>query len=109
MPVRHACPLCDFSREALHSTVLDPTCPSCGAVLAAAGAPEAADPPGVTMGRMTKARWFERTLLVLVLAPLLAAAAKLGWSAAGPAGAAGALVLAGLVSYVSLAPATTHR
>src|SRR3954452_18351070 len=108
MPVHHVCLLCDYSREASHATVLDPACPDCGAVLApATSAPApAAKLPGA---RITRARWFERTSMGLVLAPLLLAATKLGWGAAGYAGAGGALLMAALVSFVALAPATRHR
>lgn len=85
--------------------MLDPTCPSCGSVLATAG-PAEPDHGRIPMARVARARWFDRTLVAGVLAPLLAAAAKVGWSSAGAAGAAGALMLAALVAYVALAPAT---
>lgn len=102
MAVRHVCPLCDYSREAAHATVLDPVCPTCGSVLAPAGPvpPEAS----LQVARIARARWFERTILALVLTPILLASIKLGWSAAGVAGGLGALVLASLVSFVALAP-----
>lgn len=102
MANRHVCPLCGYSREAAHATVLDPVCPTCGAVLAPAG-PAPAE-TGSQVARIARARWFERTVLALVLTPILLASIKLGWSAAGVAGALGALVVASLVSFVALAP-----
>jgi len=105
MPVHHICPLCDFTRVAVHTTVLDPDCPSCGAVLTSGGA-AAVEAPVLSVTRVAQARWFERTVLVLVIAPLLAACGKLGWAAAGAGGALGALLLAGLVCFVALAPST---
>jgi len=108
MPVHHVCPLCDFARPAEHSTVLDPNCPSCGAVLVT-GQPTAAEVPALAVARLARARWFERTVLAVVLLPLLLAATRVGWGAAGAAGGLGALLLAALVSYVALAPATRHH
>src|SRR3954451_20515735 len=107
MPVHHQCPLCDFAREAAHSTVLDPICPRCGSVLAPVSSVAAA-PAAPAVARLTRARWFERILIAVVLTPLLLAAVKIGWGAAGVSGGSGALVLAGLVSFVALAPATRH-
>lgn len=105
MPVHHVCPLCDYTREAAHTTVLDPSCPACGAVLTTA-APQPYDSGGMTVARVARARWFERTVLVLVVTPLLAASGKLGWSTAGAGGALGALLLCALVCFVALAPST---
>jgi hypothetical protein len=107
MASRHACFLCDFSREAEHSTVLEPDCPSCGTPLRHVG-----NEPEPTVDRLsvlTRTRWFERTLLTVIVLPLLLAAAKIGWSAAGAATAAAAMVFAVLAVYVALAPATRHR
>jgi hypothetical protein len=105
MPVLHVCPLCNYTREAAHTTVLDPSCPSCGAVLAT-GTPQPADSQATTVSRVARARWFERTLLALMVLPLLAASGKVGWSAAGVGGALGALLLCSLVCFVALAPST---
>jgi hypothetical protein len=108
MSNRHACFLCNFTREADHVVILDPACPNCGGQLRLEPAPE----PDATPARLSTlagARWFERGLVMLVVLPLLLAAAKIGWSAAGPAAAAGALGLSVLVTYVALAPATRHR
>lgn len=103
MPVEHVCPLCGYARESQHNTVLDPICPSCGGVLTAAGPPPG-PAPARPMARVTGSPWFERAITALVVTPLLVAAAKLGWGAAGTTGAVCALLLAGLASYVAFAP-----
>jgi hypothetical protein len=108
MPPRHVCPLCGFAREAEHATVLDPACPTCGAVLELAR-PAAEENAGVPMAHLARTHWFERSVVGIVLLPLLLAATKVGWSAAGVAGGLGALLLAALMSYVALAPATRHH
>jgi hypothetical protein len=107
----HVCPLCEYSREAEHSTVLDPACPTCGGVLvpaseAAAPLPAPAISPLAMARRVARARWFDRTVTALVLTPLVLAATKLGWSAAGAGGGLGALLLACLAGYVAVSPAT---
>jgi hypothetical protein len=107
MTTHHACPLCGFSREDSQPTVLDPACPTCGATLAPVAARPVAGPD--RLASLWRERWFERLVIALLVAPLLFAAAKTGWTAAGPAAAAGALVLATLAAYVALAPATRHR
>lgn len=103
MEVRHVCPLCDYAREGGHATVLDPVCPSCGGILATAG-PAAAPRTALPVARLARSRGFERAVTGLVVAPLLLAAAKLGWSAAGIGGGTAALLVAGLAAYVALAP-----
>ena len=108
MASQHACFLCDYVRVDDHVAVLDPVCPRCGGHL---GPPQVGSEPAASprLATVTGARWFERTLVAVVVLPLLAAAAKVGWAAAGPTAAAGALAVAGLVAYVALAPATRHR
>src|SRR4051812_12555200 len=103
MSSRHACFLCDYTREDENVVILDPTCPHCGGQLRVE---PAAEPyaPSARLSTLAGARWFERGLVMLVVLPLVLAAAKIGWSAAGPAAAAGALGLSVLVAYVALAP-----
>src|SRR4051794_12482161 len=108
MSSRHACFHCDYTREADHVVILDPACPQCGGQLRVDVSPES-DPAPARLSTLAGARWFERGLVTLVVLPLLLAAAKIGWAAAGPAAAAGARGLSVLVAYVALAPATRHR
>ncbi len=108
MTARHACLLCEYSRPAEHSTVLDPVCPRCGGMLEhtparprplRAGAPARLD-------ALRRSALADRAVVALVVLPLVLAAGKTGWSAAGAAGGAGAAALALLVAYVALAPPT---
>lgn len=102
----HACPLCGYARDAQHVTVLDPRCPACGGILEpAVRLPPAAATP---LARLTDHRIVVAGLAAMVVLPLLVAAGKLGWTAGGPGLSAVALVLAALIAYVALAPAT-HR
>src|SRR5688572_15563470 len=97
----HACPLCGWSRDAEHTTVLDPACPRCGGILEpAARTPAVPD----RLHRLANDRLVGGTLLALVVLPLLLGATKLGWSAGGPALAAVALLVAALSAYVAVAP-----
>jgi hypothetical protein len=107
MSSTHACALCDYTRTSEHVAVLDPTCPVCGGHLGpvSARAQETSAPRIVALARR---RWVERSLVAIVVLPLVAAAAKVGWSSAGPAAGIGALALATLIAYVALAPATRH-
>src|SRR3954454_5670415 len=107
MPVHHTCPLYGFTREARHTTVLDPSCPECGGVLATQGLAAPAK-PGLGVARLARARSFERVLMLAVITPLVLAAAKVGWGAAGVVGGLGGVVVASLVCFVALAPATRH-
>jgi len=109
MSSRHTCLWCDYARDADHVAVLDPACPQCGGQL---GLEQPTADPVLGAPRivaLAKTRWVERGLIAVVVLPLMAAAAKVGWSSAGPAAAAGALCVALLVAYVALAPATRHR
>lgn len=103
----HACPLCGFAREAEHRTVLDPACPRCGGILEPARR-EAAE-PGDRLRRLFESPLVGTALVALMVLPLLLGAAKLGWTAGGPALAAVALVVAALAAYVAVTPATRHR
>lgn len=107
MTERHACPLCDFSRAADQVAVLDPHCPDCGGTLRPAAAPAA--PAREPLAGLGDRRWLERLLLGLLVAPVVVAATKIGWSAAGPAAAAAGLLVAVLSAYVALAPASRQR
>lgn len=111
MTGRHACSLCDYARASEHVAVLDPFCPRCGGQIGPAREDAAATigPVPARLRSMARARWFERGLIAVVVGPLLAAAAKVGWAAAGPGAALGALAVAALLAYVALAPATRHR
>ena len=107
MPDRHACPLCDWWRVAEQATVLDPGCPRCGGTLELTAGPPP-EPPAPPLAALRDLRGFDTAVALLVVLPLLLAAAKVGWDAAAAPGAAGALVLAALAAYVGLAPATRH-
>lgn len=102
MPTRHACPLCDFSREAEQATVLDPACPRCGGMLRPAAAlPEA---PRDRLADLARRRWVERGVMAVLILPLLLGSAKLGHEAGGGALAAGLLLVAALTAFVAVAP-----
>jgi hypothetical protein len=107
MPDRHACPLCDFSREAEQATVLDPSCPRCGGMLRPAA--RAAEAPRDRLGDLARRRWVERTALAILILPLILGSAKLGFSAGGGALAVASLLVASLTAYVAITPPGRHR
>lgn len=113
MTYRHECPLCEWAREAEHSTVLDPSCPHCGGVLELHAAHEP-DPAleafaALPLAQLRASRAMDRLLTTAVALPLVLAAGKIGWTQAGPTIGVVALMVAALAAYVAIAPATRQR
>jgi hypothetical protein len=107
--IRHACPLCDWSREAAHLTVLDPRCAHCGGALEPVEFDPACTPRVNRFAALARSRRLENALAAVLVLPLILAAGKLGAGHAGVAGGVTAALLAVLAAAVALAPGGPAR
>jgi hypothetical protein len=107
--IRHACPLCDWSREAAHLTVLDPCCARCGGALEPVELDLHSTPRVSRFAGLARSRRLENAIATVVVLPLILAAGKLGAGHAGIAGGVTAALLAVLAAAVALAPGGPAR